>query len=623
MQEVLLKTLVTNFSKELVQKSSPLLKDLKDEVNYFFDNGVSSYLEKQKNKYAYTKNLLHRSSPVYFYDVYQPINVSGIPSIGYELFGELETVDTSSVNRVFWKTQFVTVIGDAGSGKSTLIKHLFLNSIVENFCIPILIELRYLNDYTGSIEDYIKERVFENKLSPNNKILERLLENGKFVFFLDGYDEIKSTSKERVVEKLICFIDKYRSNRYLITSRPHSNIELLPSFHNYKIDSLDNTQIKEFILRQKIHEELARKIITSIKKNEISYIKSYLTNPLLLSLYILTFSTNSTIPKKKYIFYRRVWDVLFKEHDSISKIGFERELLTNLSQEEFEKVLKAFSFLTYFDGEYDFEKDYLNKNLNIIKGKIPSIQFSNVDFITDLKSSIALWVEDGAIVSFAHRSMQEYFAALYTQCTIEKEKVYGKIKKKLSTGKKSPIEYFNFLSLCEEMDTYFYTKHMLLPSLKYLWSQINPTNKKNQLLSCLTFFISNVHVPKYNTEFNPEGPTITTNSKNFSHFFAVYHFQRDFSYALLGLSPRDEFFQYVLKNNFQDESRWFKGTEGTEYASLDFEKSLNKEGLAKLSNGNLLKKSKEMVSFVKKQIKEAEKYLIESQKNEEDFIDLL
>ena len=71
-----------------------------------------------------------------------------------------------------------------------MIKHLFLNAILEKFKIPLLIELRYLNDDSRKLEEYIRDSINVNKISVNPVILDRLLEKGKFVFFLDGYDEL-------------------------------------------------------------------------------------------------------------------------------------------------------------------------------------------------------------------------------------------------------------------------------------------------------------------------------------------------------------------------------------------------------------------------------------------------
>jgi predicted NACHT family NTPase len=166
MNEILLKSIVPEFTKKMIQESSSIFKDVKAEYEFFINNGLTEYFYKQQEKYAHIKTLLHRSMPVYFYDVYVPLTLKS-------LVGKKD-INTHSVNDVFFDSQYITVIGDAGSGKSTLIKHLFLNTIEEKFGIPILIELRNLNKYEKSLEEFISEKIFENKLSSSVKILTRL-----------------------------------------------------------------------------------------------------------------------------------------------------------------------------------------------------------------------------------------------------------------------------------------------------------------------------------------------------------------------------------------------------------------------------------------------------------------
>lgn len=613
MQEVLLKSIVAEFSKDLAKQSSSFINDLKGETSYFFDDGIGQYLNKQKNKYAYMKTLLHRSSPVYFYDIYLPARLTC----------DSKKITTDSINRVFWESQFITIIGDAGSGKSTLVKHLFLNSIAEKFCIPILIELRYLNDFTGSIEDYIKEKIFENKLTPNEKILIRLLKDGKFVFFLDGYDEIRSDSQQKVVEKLNNFIDKYRLNRYLLTSRPYSNIELLPLFHNYKIENLNDDEIKKFISSQNINQELNEKIIKSISESSIDYIKSYLTNPLLLTLYILTFSTNSSIPQKKYIFYRRVLDVLFKEHDSITKIGYERELATNLSQEEFEEILKIFSFISYFERFYDFEKDYLNNLLDIIKKKRPLLKFNNNSLITDLKSAINLWTEDGGLHAFAHRSMQEYFAALYIKGINEnKDNTYSKVQSKLF-NKRRHGENSNFLSLLNEMDEYNFKKFMLLPALKIIKSKIDETNNRNLLKSSLCLFFTRFTLNFLEESFKEKIPssTISPNSENYQYIFAIEEFEKEFVNQTFKILKNKDFIILIEKNHEQHTIPKYEKKVVKRFI-IQF-KNLKDQEIELLSSKGLITLSKKFNKYLNEKIEETEDYLEQSCKSEQDLIDLL
>jgi GTPase SAR1 family protein len=474
MKEILAKAIITEFGKEFAKKTSSLTGILKEEYEQFFKHGLSKYLDKNRLKFAKVKTLLHRTAAVKFYDIYQPTKLIQEDELGVGNEGVI--IDTNSINNVFAESSCVTIVGDAGSGKSTLVKHLFLNAILEHYYIPVIIELRYLNDFQGTITDFIKEKITENNLSAADRITNRLLENGTFVFFLDGFDEIKASSRNTTIEKLNGFFDKYSANKFIITSRPHSNIELIPNFINYTIKSLDQSEIKSFVQRQKIDKDLTTKIIESIEDNKkVEYIDSFLQNPLLLSLYILTFSTNSSIPERKYIFYRRVFDVLFKEHDSVTKFGYERELSTKLNQEQIEEILKVFSFISYYEDIFTFDKQYLTNTLNSIKTSQLDFKFSNQNLIDDLKSAVALWTEDAGILSFAHRSMQEYFAALYISTyTEDKQVLYDAI---LEKKKKGFNEVSNLISLCIEMDKNACYRHLLLPTLRLIKSNIDRTNE--------------------------------------------------------------------------------------------------------------------------------------------------
>ncbi|MGB4853156.1 MAG: NACHT domain-containing protein, partial [Ignavibacteria bacterium] len=212
MEKEILETVVTSFVGELFNQTAKLFEGTGDELKQFLNRGLKRYLEKQRDKYSHIKTLLKGNTPVYLYDIYYHLRLTN----------RKEVIETKSINTVFSKSNYITIIGDAGSGKSTLVKHLFLNSILEKSGIPILVELRYLNDYKNSFEDYIYEKIFENKLSQNSNILERLLTAGKFVFFLDGFDELNSDIKPSVIISLNSFINSYDQNKFILTTRPYS-----------------------------------------------------------------------------------------------------------------------------------------------------------------------------------------------------------------------------------------------------------------------------------------------------------------------------------------------------------------------------------------------------------------
>lgn len=490
MDEKLLETIVSTLVSDLISNGKSIFNELVDEGNALLKTGIKRYLEKQLERYSHLKTLLKGNTPVYIYDIYYPLKISL----------NNEVLKTDYISDVFKNVNFITVIGDAGSGKSTLVKHLFINSIRLKYAIPIMIELRYLNGKSGGLKEHIIEKIFENKISENERIIERLLSSGKFVFFLDGFDELNSDSKQIIANEINNFCHTYSDNKYLLTSRPYSNIENLPLFHNSFIQklSIDSGDIDGFVFKQlKDEAELAQKIVASIRENTNSHIQSFLANPLLLSLYILTFQSNASVPNKKCIFYRRVINALFSEHDSKTKLGYVREKVSGLDQEQFEEILKKFCFLSYFDSKYDWDFTYIQSQLKVVSGKI-DFEFSPSKLVNDLKSAICLWVEDNGIYGFAHRSLQEYFAALLISSLNpdDKKRMYEKIILKLSKARSS--EAHNFLSLLEEMDNFYFNKYYTIPLLEEVRHHIKNNNEHELVESFIMFFIDGLSVPSEN-----------------------------------------------------------------------------------------------------------------------------
>lgn len=457
----------------VTEKLTGLFKTLTDEfseeVKQVVNNNILEYQVEEYNRNYCAKTLLHRVQPKNLKDFYQPLFIRKCGKSGRRLLNS-ERISTSSISELFKKKQFITLIGNAGSGKSTIVKYLFLNSIETKFRIPIKVELRYLNDYSGSVTDFIKEKIFKiNKLATQDRIIERLMSSGDFVFFLDGYDEINSTKKERITKEIDELVKLYNKNFYLLTSRPYTEIDLLPLFHNFEVCELSDEDINQFIKKQiPIEEkELCDKIIEAVNSHENNSYKSFLSNPLLLSMFILTFQSYSSIPQKRSEFYSQVFDALYSVHDSMSKLAFVREKQSGLSKEHIVEVLKLFSFLSYFDEKFIFGTHYLEEKLIFIKSKKKSLVFDNEKFINDLQVAIGVLNKEGTDYTFPHRSLQEYFAAIYIASLNDennKKVVYQKIINVLTDHKQfGQTSRDNFHLLLSELDEKSVITHAIIP----------------------------------------------------------------------------------------------------------------------------------------------------------------
>ncbi len=444
--------------KEPINK---LIKGIGKELEQAITNRLLEYQAEEYRRNFYSKTILHRIEPKSLEEFYQPLFIINRGAIK----------PTESVSQLFSKHNFITLIGSAGSGKSTIVKYLFINSIKEKFKIPIKIELRYLNDFEGSLQEYIYQKIFMfHKLGVSNSIIDRLLNSGDFIFFFDGYDEIDSNSKLAVTKSMDEFVQKYGSNKYLLTSRPYTHIELLPQFTNFEVCNLEDDEIVAFIQKQlpKEESELTQKIILAIDKKENSGYKTFLSNPLLLSMFILTFQSYSDIPEKKSEFYSQVFDALFSLHDSMSKMAYTREKMSGLNKEHFEELLRLFSFISFFEEKFVFSQAYITEKFELIKKMKKSVDFDNEKLIADLQVAICILNKEGLDYLFPHRSLQEYFAASYVKTlgVENKKKFYGKLQTEIESNYMSLFRRDNFLNLLYELDFSAYTRYLAIPLIQ-------------------------------------------------------------------------------------------------------------------------------------------------------------
>ncbi|MEN0050175.1 MAG: NACHT domain-containing protein, partial [Bacteroidota bacterium] len=204
-----------------------LLSGFEKEIIQFASNRILEYQVEEYNRNSFVKTIIHRTEPIQIDKIYQPLFVKE-PNVYDEDLRDVR-ISTKNVDELFKNRQFITIIGSAGSGKSMLVKKLFLSTISQKEKIPIKIELRYLNEFEGGLKSYVfEEKLKFEKIATDDDKVNRLLESGKFVFFLDGYDEVNSSKKFIVTKQINDFVRRYNNNSYLLTSRPFTNIELFP-----------------------------------------------------------------------------------------------------------------------------------------------------------------------------------------------------------------------------------------------------------------------------------------------------------------------------------------------------------------------------------------------------------
>ncbi len=431
---------------------------LKDELK--IDNEVikiekeifPNYLIREYKNFCEVKTFLY-PNPQPFIDIYYPITLQTFESkqkTGLDIF------ETSNK---------VTILGNAGMGKSTFLNHIFLQCIDDYFAIPVLIELRKLNSVNDTLEMYISNKLFKNQIELKDKVLSSLLEDGYFLFLFDGFDELYyEKSMDRIFE-IDDFAKTYYKNYFAITSRPSTNVVGLTNFQNLEVLPFTEEQILDFIERNVDNVEFKQRILNSINEENNLDLINYLSNPLLLSMFIRNYEYHPEIPLQKSSFYFNLFDTLYQRHGGENKLGFIHKKETGYTREDFERLLQYFSFISYFEGKYSFNHQYVYDIFGRIKQN-SKYDFDNEKLLNDLHIAINILILDSNEYTFPHRSLQEYFTVLRIKNIASddiKEKIYKNNFSLLFNNSKDNL--LNLFTLCIELDKSNFYQHFLIPKL--------------------------------------------------------------------------------------------------------------------------------------------------------------
>lgn len=409
------------FAGELVQKNvEKVFKGVSDYGNDKYKSvkvktgyAYRSYYESAINKYSKVKTVLNRTTPRFLYDFYVST------SLGY---GDEKKIDNVSVADLLEVSNQVIITGTAGSGKSTFMKHLFIDAVKEKKGIPLYIEMKDINDIstekqmkisTGeySIVDFIHDSITDLGFDLEKRHFEETLSAGNLLVFLDGFDEVSPEIKSKVSNSLINLSNKHLNNSFIVSSRPDDEFISWGNFTELNVLPLTKNRALELISDINYDEESKNNFMLSLEKDLFVEHEEFASNPLLLTIMLMTFTQNGAIPEKLHVFYDQAFETLFNTHDA-TKGGFKRPMHTKLSIVDFEDVFSSFSILTYLDNKISFDGKKIFNYLEKAK-ELSEIEFNKSSFLSDLEKSLCMLVKDGFKYTYAHRSFQEYFTALY------------------------------------------------------------------------------------------------------------------------------------------------------------------------------------------------------------------
>lgn len=444
------------------------------------------YSKKSYYKYSSIKTILYKNQPRFLYDFFECNN----------LLLDDDTIDCDNVNNILKYSHYNLVVGNGGMGKSTLMKHFFLNALKNNDLVPLFVELRGYSK-SDDLVTYCYKNISNLGFNLEQKYFEYALESGLFLVLLDGYDEIPENDKKDFLKRIDDFTDRYSDNYYIVSSRPCE--EFIGWSRFYKFETEDFSKEKALSLINKIDydKSIKEKFLTELDNELYERHRSFACNPLLLNIMLLTYENYAEIPEKLHIFYSQAFDTLFSIHDATKPEGFKRNLLSGLPSDVFKRVFSTFCFFSYVKGKIEFTHEEIIQEL---KNAGKNIQGFNAEkYLEDIKSGVCLIFVDGLDYRFIHRSFQEYFSALFLKNL--DDDLQSKACKNIINKRRYTFSYDSVFSMLLDMAPARFEKNVILPYLNILEERVNSGDR---IRSFYCYLVDSVIISDGIDYFNPE-----------------------------------------------------------------------------------------------------------------------
>jgi hypothetical protein len=343
--------------------------------------------------------------------------------------------------------QHIIILGDPGSGKSTLSRYVLLSlvggagdeqlrSAFEGY-LPLLIELR---SYAGLCADgkcdtfleflgYMGET--EGWHLNKDSLHHYLKTDGRAVVIFDGLDEIfEPEARERAARRIAGFAAGYPTARIIVTSRVigyRRKILEDAGFAHFTLQDLDEKQVGEFVdrwyslaLDDRPGEARDRRERIMRSFSESPSIRQLAGNPMLLTIMAII-GKHQELPRERWKLYDHAASVLI-QHWDINKHLEDRNFDADLIEEEDKKELLRRLAYRMQAGDGGMAGNYVHREqlqeefegyLKARYGQSPVEAAKTARAIIEQfrERNFILSLYGANVYGFVHRAFLEYFCA--------------------------------------------------------------------------------------------------------------------------------------------------------------------------------------------------------------------
>jgi hypothetical protein len=316
--------------------ASDAAKAVPGQLRFSMRIGFDAYVKALIVRHSTIKTLLYRETPQYIYTFYVPLDLRS---------SETRLLN-ASVQDLLAHGNCHIVAGTGGSGKSILMRHLLLTQARAGDRLPVFLELRQVNEGNGDLIQKLRDAFAEAKLDLSIDMIEKLLSKGQIALFLDGFDEVDRELRDTVRMQILALAERYPQTLFVVSSRPDEGFVSWSRFHQWTPIPLSKAKAQELVRKLIYDEDIKAKFLSDLGERLYDQQPSFVSNPLLLTIMLISYGTNADVPAKRHLFYSQAFEALWNRHDA-TKGGYRRQRQAELAMDDFVAVVAAVSMQSY------------------------------------------------------------------------------------------------------------------------------------------------------------------------------------------------------------------------------------------------------------------------------------
>jgi hypothetical protein len=352
-----------------------------------------------------------------FSDKYQKLlNIFIEPKIvHYDEENETQTPTRKAItlDHIVNEKKPIIIAGDAGMGKSTLLKRIGeiiinKNQDVEKKNLPVFISVTELYN-----AEYDLGKVLIGKLAPffPATSIDDLGTDYDITLLIDSIDELELEHQEKIVNQLNNLFET-KKIRFILATRSTEksvSIDKLKKYHTYNIARFNNQQIELFINKFFFNQSSrAEKLLEALRENRI--IEKLPITPLSLSLISILYEENDLeIPATITDIYDNFNSLLLGKAVVTSRIefidiSFKERILSLYALEILKR--KEHNPMTMDEFMAHFTSYFESKTIPLKKGTLKEV----LEYLVE--NTGIIYLKNNTYVAFNHDSFMEYYAAV-------------------------------------------------------------------------------------------------------------------------------------------------------------------------------------------------------------------